>query len=291
MRRGRIVWPGAGRLTLVLLLVIPAALAYPWRDSTGRWILGTAVIGVAGVLMWWRGRHVTSILARRLTVRRGIPGVESVRYDAADAATTVALRVLDHETDELPTALIAGYLDRYGIRGDAVRIITRETATTRDTWIGITISARANLAALQARSADLPLIETAEVVLRRLAEQLREDGWQVSTAQPAEVPDILGPQARHRWTSVEDGEKGYLATYDVGTDGHDIGAALAELRAVPATELWTVRQFSADGPMILVCTIRTVDKPSAPPLPRLHPHNGRQHVALRRVHPLSAHLV
>ena len=85
----------------------------------------------------------------------------------------------------LPLPLIAGYLDRYGIRADKVRITSRDNASgARETWIGLTISAVDNLVALQARSARIPLHETAQVAARRLADHLREIGWEASTSGP-----------------------------------------------------------------------------------------------------------
>ena len=71
MSRGRIVLPGTGRITLVLLVVVPAAMAYPWHETTERWILGIAVAVVIVLLAWWRGLHVTNIVRRRLGLLGG----------------------------------------------------------------------------------------------------------------------------------------------------------------------------------------------------------------------------
>ena len=72
------------------------------------------------------------------------------------------------DSDALPLPLLAKYLNRYGIRADAIRVTSRDAVSDnglrqRETWIGLTVSAAANLPALQARSARIPLRETAEV--------------------------------------------------------------------------------------------------------------------------------
>jgi hypothetical protein len=65
--------------------------------------------------------------------------------------------------------LIAGYLDRYGVRCDKIRITSRDLDGLRTTWIGMTLGAVENLAALRARSPRIPLRDTAEVAGRRTA--------------------------------------------------------------------------------------------------------------------------
>jgi len=48
----------------------------------------------------------------------------------------------------LPLRLIAGYIDRYGIRCDKVRLTNRDVDGQRTTWIGLTVGAVAALTAL-----------------------------------------------------------------------------------------------------------------------------------------------
>ena len=283
----RTVWPSTGRMTLALLVAVPAAMAYPWSTTTGRWVLGVAIAVVLVLLAFWRGCHLTTIGWRRLALLRARPataGHPPVTHSVADARTTVALRVLDEDTDDLPAELIADYLDRYGVRCESIRITRRRGPAGNATWVSLTVSAAANLAALQARSAELPLRETAEVVLRRLADQLREAGWQVSTAQPVVVPDLLGPQARQRWRAVADADQGFVAAYTV----NDATAVLAELRALPSDEVWTVVEFTGGTTEpATACAIRSDELPGSPPLPFLRPQNGLQRDALDALHPLS----
>ena len=63
-------WPGSGRITLALLAVVPAVLAYPWRSSRDYWVLGIAVAVVILLFGWWRGLYFTTILRRRLAIAR-----------------------------------------------------------------------------------------------------------------------------------------------------------------------------------------------------------------------------
>jgi type VII secretion protein EccE len=283
-RRPRIVWPGTGRMTLILLVIVPAAMAYPWQSTTQRWMLGIAAAVVVLLLAWWRGRHLTGIAGRRMAMLRGRdnPG----RHHAS---TTVALRILDETADDLPLAVLAGYLRRYGLACDAVRVTSRDVPGQRTTWVGLTYSVASNLAALQARSEELPLRETAEVALRRLADHLREIGWSVSTAQPVEVPDLLGPQAKERWRAVEDGPQGYVAAYGIAADVL-LGQTLEELWALSSSEKWTVLEITGTPERLklaVACAIRTDDMPGAAPLPALEVEHGDQWTALAAIDPLS----
>ena len=184
--------PGPGRITLVALAVVPAVMAYPWRTTRDYWLLGIAAVVVVVLFGWWGRLHFTTILGRRLAMagRRGTP------IPPAGAATTTALLRIGPPVDEhdvLPLPVIATYLDRYGIRADKIRITSRDNASDasrRETWIGITISGVDNLAALQARSSRIPLHETAEVAARRLADHLREIGWEANTVGADDVPRL-----------------------------------------------------------------------------------------------------
>ena len=60
------------RLSLALLVGIPAALAYPWDSAADRWLLGIAVGIVVIVLAWWRGHFVTTLIARRVAMASGV---------------------------------------------------------------------------------------------------------------------------------------------------------------------------------------------------------------------------
>lgn len=282
-----------GRIMLALLAVIPAAMAYPWQTTLDWWLFGIAIAVVIVVFAWWRGTFLTTMLTRRVgLLRRHDAPRHLVQHSGADAHTTVVLRVLseheDVDQDERLLPTLAGYLDRYGIRCDSVRVTHRDTPSGRTTWIGLTLSAAANLAALQARSENIPLRETAETTLRRLADHLRELGWSVSTVD-VNIPDLLGPESKELWRAVQDGQLGYVTCYSVATD-NDLAQTLSEVRSAASTEVWTVVELTgAPGrpDVAAACAIRTDEVPAAVPVPNLNPLRGRQRTALATLHPES----
>jgi type VII secretion protein EccE len=281
--------PGAGRLTVVVLAVVTAVLAYPWQSNTDRWALGIAVAVVLVSLIWWRGRFLTTILWQRLRIvlRRNLvhPPPASVRRTGADAVTTALLRVDSRDT-ELPLGVLTGYLNRYGLVCDAVRVTTRIAANSTTTWIGLTVSGARNLAALQGRSAQMPLRQTAENAARRLAGHLRETGWTTSLVDADDVPVLAAADARERWRSVTDA-RGHVTTYTVA----DPETALATVSVTDAQEIWTVVEIAGPSPLKPLtagAAIRTEDRPArSAPLPGLMSIPGRQATALAALHPLS----
>lgn len=276
----RIVWPGPGRITLAALAIVPAAMAYPWHTVTQRWVLGIAVALTIILFGWWRGLHFTTIVRRRLALLfgrgDGTGGAHQlVEHTGADARTTAVLRVLSESEGDLPLDVIASYLDRYGVRCESVRITSRDSAGGRSTWIGLTMSAAANLTALQARSSRIPLRDTAEIALRRLADHLREFGWAISTSD-LELPDLLGPDAKERWLSIEDGSKGHVAAYAIRVDDK-LADTLAELWSADEPEVWTSIALLPGDRVSAACAIRSAEAPgSAAPLSNLIAARGHQ---------------
>ncbi len=281
--------PGAGRLTVVGMAIVTAVLAYPWRSTTDRWALGIAVAVMLVSLIWWRGLFLTTILWRRMRVllnRRPIEGASAdIRGTGTDAVTTALLRV-DSREGELPLGVLTGYLDRYGLVCDAVRVTTRTAPDAATTWIGLTFSAARNLAALQGRSAEIPLRKTAESAARRLACHLHETGWTATLVDAGDVPALAAADARERWRSVTDA-RGYLTTYTVA----DPQTALAGVSAAGAQEVWTVVEIAGRSPRTGLkagVAIRTEGPPAtSSPVPGLAGISGRQARALAALHPLS----
>ncbi|BBZ35703.1 type VII secretion protein EccE [Mycolicibacterium confluentis] len=292
----RIVWPGPGRLSLALLAIVPAAMAYPWQTVTGRWLLGIAVVLSIILFGWWRGQHFTTIVRRRVALlgaRSGGGAHHLVAQDTADARTTAVLRVLPDSAGDLPLPVIASYLDRYGLRCEAARITSRDNAVGRTTWVGLTMSAAANLSALQARSARIPLRGTAEITLRRLADHLRELGWQVSTTE-ADVPDLLGPEAKEKWHAIQDGSQGFLAAYTLPVDESlsETLTALADLPPSSAKEVWTTLTITPGARVSAACAIRTGELPGkSVPVSGLVPLGGRQRASLYAIAPDAVDVV
>ncbi|OBB03632.1 type VII secretion protein EccE [Mycobacteriaceae bacterium 1482268.1] len=274
------------RITLALLFVIPAALAYPWPSVRDRWVLGVAVAAVMILFAWWRGAFLTTIVARRVGVwrrnrRRG-------RRRSTPATRTTALLRVEPESanQDPPLDVLAGYLDRYGLRADAVRLTSRDAGGQRMTWIGLTLDATDNLAALQARSADIPLQKTAAIAVRRLRDHLSEFGFMTTVVDPAEVPEL--PTGKETWRGVRT-EAGYLAAYRVAVDD-GLDQTLSAVRSQASGETWTSLELSgaAGRPeMAAACALLTPKRPANAPVPGLAAQRGRHGLALNALHPLS----
>jgi type VII secretion protein EccE len=296
-RRPNFPWPGPGRITVVVLAVVPALMAYPWSSTRDRWVLGVAIAVLIVLLGCWRGLYFTTILRRRAAMPRRHRGVHTNRKAGPDVRATALLRVVPSAAGPvaLPMPLIADYLDRYGIRADTVRVTSRdarseEDVPQRETWIGLTLSAAANLAALQARSPRIPLQETAAVAARRLADHLREIGWEITGAETDDVPELFSATAREGWRAVSDGNAGYVAAYRVCVD-HALPDTLAQVRDFSAAEIWTAVEIAGTADhctLASACALRTEQRPAgAGPLPGLIPQHGIHRPALQALDPLS----
>ena len=292
-----IPWPGTGRITLALLAAVPAVMAYPWRSTRDYWVLGIA--GVVGILLfgWWGGLHFTTIARRRLAMmlRRGGRIPESGFQTGPEARTTALLRVGPPAGDQdvLPLPLIAGYLNCYGIRADTIRITNRVNAFGAcQTWIALKVSAADNLAALQARSSRIPLHETTQVAARRLADHLRENGWEASMARPEDVPRLLEPDGRETWRGVQHGS-GYAAAYRVSADDA-LPDTLDAILSQPARVSWMALEIARAGgsgarhTVAVACALLTDAPPeAAAPLSGLTPQRGNHQPALMALDLLS----
>jgi type VII secretion protein EccE len=268
------------RMTLALLFIVPAAMAYPWPSTTDRWLLGIAAGSVVILFAWWRGLFVTTIIGRRLAMF----GRRNHRADAHRTSeyTTVLLRA-DRSDGDVPLGLIASYVDRYGLRCDKVRITSRDTHGVRTTWIGLTLGAADNFAALRARSPRIPLRETAEVAGRRLANHLRETGWSVTMVDTADAP--ASASVKETWRGIRD-ESGFVAAYRITVDDR-LAGTLDAVWAYPSAETWTALEFTNSG-VAAVCAIRSAERPAASaPIRGLTPLRGRHRRALSALDPLS----
>ncbi len=281
--------PGSARITLALLAVVPAAMAYPWRTPREQWVLGIAVAVVILLFGWWGGLHFTTILRRRFAMMSR-PDAEP----AASAARATALLRLGppaSDQDVLPLPLIADYLNSYGIRADTIRITSRTTkADACQTWIALTVSAADNLDALRARSSRIPLHETTQVAVRRLADHLREIGWEATLSGPDVVPRLLDSAGGETWRAVQAG-LGYLAAYGVGADD-GLQATLEAIRTQKARETWMALEIAggsgAARTVAVACALLTDEQPSAGvPFAGLIAQRGNQQPALAALDLLS----
>jgi len=262
-------------MMLALLLIVPAAMTYPWHQVTHRWILGAAVVVVIVLFARWRGAFVTTLIARRWAVWRRNHGKSE---PATVERVAVALRVTPGVLDTMPVARLADYLDRYGIRCASVRVISHDTAAGQDTWISLILDAASNLPALQARSAELPLTETARVVARRLAEFLGESGLRAVVDQNPDAP--LGAGVREGWRSVRD-DDGHFTAYTVDVDA-DVQARVAE--AAGDAERWTILEFTGTAAHPVVAAACAVRGEATAFVPQL----GRQRPILEAMDPGAA---
>ena len=287
--------PGAARITLALLAVVPAVMAYPWQSTRAYWLIGIAVAASILLFGWWRGLHFTTILRRRLAIVRR--GGRPVPEPDANTRTTAVVRggAASAATGTLPMPGIARDLDCYGIRADSIRITSRHNGSgADDSWIGLTLSAVDNLAALQARSARIPLHETAEVAARRLADHLREIGFDANTVAAEDVPEVLaieaGNSSRETWRAVQQGESDHVAAYRIKADS-GLPETLAEVRAQQAREIWTALEIADPGTHYTVaaaCALRTDAAPAGTaPVAGLTLERGNQRPALQALDPLS----
>lgn len=283
--------PGPGRVTLAALAVVPAALAQPWtgtHTARGYWVIGIAAAIVIVLFGWWHGLHFTTILGRRLALlgRRGGPVPEAGSVTRANALLRLGPPAGDNSV--LPLPLIARYLDSYGIRADKIRITSRDT-DVRETWIGLTVSAVDNLAALQARSPRIPLYETVQVAARRLADHLREIGWDAAVVDPDDAPRLLAGATGETWRAVRL-QSNYLAAYQVAVSD-DLPSVLAEIRSYPASQTWTALELAGSathGTVAVAAAFVTVEPPaSGEPLAGLTLQRGNQRPALQALELVS----
>lgn len=278
-----------GRLTCAILVVVPGALAYPWPTATQRWLLVAGIAVAIAVLASWRGRFLTTLFVDRLRTlmrsrgRLDCPAVTS--RIGTDITTTVVIRVAD-DTHDLPMDLLAGYLDRYGIRCRSVRVARHQGPAGVQVWIALLFSAADNLAALQGRSAEIPLHATAHVAGRRLVDELRELGCSAALVEPEHVPRIATGEAKELWNSIAC-DDGFLTVYSV-QDPSETDVSAGE-------ESWTV--WVIVGPvarprMTVGVALRTPQRPGREiPAPGLTTLVGRQMEALSAMDLLSTSTV
>ncbi|OBF89211.1 type VII secretion protein EccE [Mycobacterium sp. 852002-51152_SCH6134967] len=268
------------RIALASLAVVLAAMAYPWETTPDWWIFGIAVTVVVVVFAWWRGQFVTNMIGRRLAVFRRN---HSKPKPQSPKQATVVLRVDDPSGFGVPLPLVAGYVERFGVRSEKVRVTNRDSNGVRTTWISLTLDAESNLVALQARSPELPLRETAEIAGRRLADHLREAGLDAAPVDDAVTP-LIG-KGREKWRGVRD-EGGFVSAYGIPVDER-LGERLDEVWS-QSSETWTAVEFSGSAAHLTVaavCAFRTPDPVRGVPVSGLTPHRGVQGPLLTALDP------
>lgn len=320
----------AALVVVAVVLAYPWQSSFDyWLLGIGAVVLILTLCWWNGTHLSTAARRRLSLPARNAKARReeiSDPRVDTVTESPADASTTVVLRIApppypvavlpgrasgsSEFVDVLPLSIIADYLDRYGLRSQKIRITSKDTRATasslrdrfaavldgplpqrRVTWIGVTVSAADNLAALAARSESIPLRETAEVAARRLADHLRELGWLVRLLDETDrVPSIEPVGGNEKWRGVAGSDGESVAAYSIPV-GNDLGDVLTAVWSYPADETWTALEISGSGAVAEVaaaCAFRTkqASDPKAP-LAGLVPQRGNHRNALRALVPTS----
>ena len=271
------------RIALALLFIVPAAMAYPWDSDIDWWILGVAIGVTLVVFAWWRGLFLTNMIGRRWAVwrRNHSKPKSTVSHDV-----TFVLQVDDPAGLGLSLPLVAGYVERFGVRCTKVRVTNRNEGDVRTTWISMTLSAADNLAALRARSAELPLVQTAEIVGRRLADHLRETGLLAVKVDDGPAP--LAGGGRETWRGVRE-DDGFVSVYGIRVD-EGLDERLSEMWSQPV-QIWTALEFSgtsAHPTISALCAFRTAEAVRGAPVAGLMPQPGIQRPLLMALDPKSA---
>lgn len=271
------------RIALALLFIVPAAMAYPWQSDIDWWILGLAIGVTLVVFAWWPRLFVTDMIGRRLAVWRRNHSKPETR---ASSDVTIVLHVEDPAGLGLSLPTVASYVERFGVRCDKVRVTNRDEKEVRSTWISMTVRAVDNLTALRARSVELPLAATAEIVGRRLADHLRETGLLAVVVDDAPAPLTGG--GREKWRGVHE-DSGVISAYGIPVDDN-LPVRLAEAWS-ESNETWTAIEFSgtAAHPTVrALCAFRTSEPVRGTPIAGLTAQPGIQGRLLTALAPASS---
>jgi type VII secretion protein EccE len=139
---------------------------------------------------------------------------------------------------------------------------------------------------LGARSAELPLRDTAEIVGRRLADHLRETG--LSAVIVDDDPAPLTGGGREKWNGVRE-DNGFVSAYEIRVDD-GLAERLAEVWSQPV-QTWTALEFSgtsAHPTVSALCAFRTAKAVRGTPVAGLARQRGIQRPLLTALAPGSA---
>jgi len=126
--------------------------------------------------------------------------------------------------------------------------------------------------------------------VRRLADHLREIGWEANTVSEDDVPRLIAPNARESWRVVQRGASDYVAAYQIRV-GNTLPETLDAIRSHPARETCTALEIAGDGThntVAAACAFLTDTLPvGGAPVAGLTAQRGYQRLALRALDLLS----
>jgi hypothetical protein len=275
---------------LLLVSAVAVALAGPWHGQ----YLSTAVRRWAP-MRWRNHRRRTHPGAGTAHPHRGAtpePAQPTHPVQVLQAKVVIHLRPHPHNlttpaehADQLPWEFITAWLDRYGVRADALTVcsltrtppasslrsdsaalLTGRTPQHRDTWLTYTLRADSNVAALTARQTTIARIHTdpeepgqapggrprraalADTTARRLISELRERGWLATLCdQPEQLPAFVSPAATVRCEhwTATEYSDGYRAVYAIEPQALD--AVLGALPTVGTKAIWVAVTIRSRG--------------------------------------------
>jgi hypothetical protein len=275
--------PGWQRLSLLtLILLIGWALLVPPHHQPQWWqLLPAAAVAIAFVGSWhsqhlstavrrwapmrWRNHRRrahpgagTTAPRRRSTLQAALPDRRPAQV--LEAQVVIQLRPHPHtlttpadHADQLPWEFITAWLDRYGVRADALTVcsvtktppasglrsdfpalLSGRTPQHRDTWLIYTLRADSNVAALTAR----------QTTIGRMSVQSGDSDSEGDGQVPAEGPrraSLADTTARRLVAELR--ERGWLATL---CDQPEELPAFVGPAAKVRREYWTATEYS-DG--------------------------------------------
>jgi type VII secretion protein EccE len=331
-------WPTWRRLTaLVSLLLLGWAALLPAGRAPQWWHYAVAVALILAFTGSWHGQRVSTVVARwtpmawhnrtsgpQGTRQRDAHTLQAQRPTTNSTGALLAQIVIhlrphphalttpgDH-SDQLPWEFITAWLNRYGVRADALTICSatrtppgsglRSDAAAllgghntqhHDTWLTYTLRAENNVGALTARQTTMGTPEgtgseddaprphraaLADTTARRLIAELRERGWLATLGDVGQLPQFMPPTVtvrRETWTGTEYSD-GFRSVYAVEPGAlPDVVQALATLNTKAIWAAVTVRSRGRQPTTVEAAVgVLTAARPSRHPLPGLDGFHG-----------------
>ncbi len=278
-------WRRLTTLVSLLLLVWAALLPPGQRPLWWHYAIGVALI--LAFLGSWHGQHVSTTVRRRVPMalfnrRQRVRGTQrrprrdasaedqqppSVRSTALEAQIVIHLRPHPHAlstpadtVDQMPWAFVTSWLDRYGVRAEALNItaltrtppasglrtdsaplLTARTPQHRDTWLTYTLRAEDNVGALTARQTTMGTPAAATGLSEGLDDEPALEGVEQASAAGPRRATLADTVARRLVAELR--ERGWLATL---SDTSDALPRFVPAAAMVRKETWTGTEYS-DG--------------------------------------------